>query len=165
MIVRSAIQEIALEHRRRYGYRRVTAELRRRGMMVNHKQVARMMRADNLLEIQKREVLLATDRNDEMEIYLNLASRVKVCRPNQDRGYNLCSTEGRVRLLGGGPRCLLPQGGGMVRPTEPCSLDFHSVRYKRRLRIDNRLLDSFTTPTEVCNTLAKVTSGCFGITR
>ena len=78
MIVRSAIQEIALEHRRRYGYRRVTAELRRRGMMVNHKQVARMMRADNLLEIQKREVLLATDRNDEMEIYLNQASRVRI---------------------------------------------------------------------------------------
>ena len=65
--MRSAIQEIALEHRRRYGYRRVTAELRRRGMMVNHKQVARMMRADNLLEIQ-----LATDRCDELEIYLNL---------------------------------------------------------------------------------------------
>jgi putative transposase len=42
--VRSAIQQIALEHRRRYGYRRVTAELRRRGMRVNHKRVWRMMR-------------------------------------------------------------------------------------------------------------------------
>jgi putative transposase len=83
MIVRSAIQEIALEHRRRYGYRRVTAELRRRGMMVNHKQVARMMRADNLLEIQNREAPLATDRCDELEFYLNLARRVKVCGPNQ----------------------------------------------------------------------------------
>jgi len=31
MEVRSAIQQIALEHRRRYGYRRVTAELHRRG--------------------------------------------------------------------------------------------------------------------------------------
>jgi hypothetical protein len=30
--VRSAIQQIALEHRRRYGYRRITAELHRRGM-------------------------------------------------------------------------------------------------------------------------------------
>ena len=30
--MRSAIQRIALEHRRRYGYRRVTAELRRSGM-------------------------------------------------------------------------------------------------------------------------------------
>jgi hypothetical protein len=35
-----------------------------------------------------------------------------------------------------------PQGGGVVPSTEPCSLDFHSVRYKRR--IDNHLLDSFT---------------------
>jgi hypothetical protein len=46
--VRSAIQQIALEHRRRYGYRRVTTELRRRGMPVNHKRVARIMREDNL---------------------------------------------------------------------------------------------------------------------
>jgi putative transposase len=83
MTVRSAIQEIALEHRRRYGYRRVTAELRRRGIMVNHKQVARMMRADNLLEIQNRELRIATGRDDGLEIYLNLASRMKVCGPNQ----------------------------------------------------------------------------------
>jgi HTH-like domain len=34
--VRSAIQQIALEHRRRYGYRRICAELRRRGMPLNH---------------------------------------------------------------------------------------------------------------------------------
>ncbi len=34
--VRSAIQQIALEHGRRYGYRRVAAELRRRGMLVNY---------------------------------------------------------------------------------------------------------------------------------
>src|ERR1700681_4284008 len=64
MTVRSAIQEIALEHRRRYGYRRVTAELRRRGIMVNHKRVSRMMRADNLLEIQNRELRLVTGRDD-----------------------------------------------------------------------------------------------------
>ena len=44
MAVRSAIQEIAVAHRRRYGYRRITAELRRRGMLVNHKRVARLMR-------------------------------------------------------------------------------------------------------------------------
>ncbi len=34
MAVRAAVQQIVLEHRRRYGYRRVTAELRRRGMAV-----------------------------------------------------------------------------------------------------------------------------------
>jgi putative transposase len=46
MEVRSAIQQIALEeHRRRYGYRRITAELHRRGMQINHKRVVRIMRA------------------------------------------------------------------------------------------------------------------------
>jgi hypothetical protein len=40
MEVRSAIQQIAVEHRRRYGYRRIAAELRRRGMLVNHKRLA-----------------------------------------------------------------------------------------------------------------------------
>jgi hypothetical protein len=39
MAVRTAIQGIAVAHRRRYGYRRITAELRRRGMLVNHKRV------------------------------------------------------------------------------------------------------------------------------
>src|SRR5262245_11035791 len=42
MEVRSAIQQIAVEHRRRYGYRRISAELRRRGLLVNHKRVARI---------------------------------------------------------------------------------------------------------------------------
>ena len=44
MEVRATIQQIVLEHRRRYGYRRVAAELRRRGFRVNHKRVARLMR-------------------------------------------------------------------------------------------------------------------------
>ena len=51
MEVRSVIQQIALEHRRRYGYRRIAAELRRRGMVVNHKRVARIMREDNWLAV------------------------------------------------------------------------------------------------------------------
>lgn len=37
--VRSVFQQIVLEHRRRYGYRRVTVELRRRGIVVNHKRL------------------------------------------------------------------------------------------------------------------------------
>jgi len=51
MLVRAEIQQIALAHRRRYGYRWITAELRRRGLLVNHKPVARLMRKDNLLAI------------------------------------------------------------------------------------------------------------------
>ena len=45
---------VVLEHRRRYGYRRVTRELRRRGWLVNHKRVPRSMSQDNLLAVQPR---------------------------------------------------------------------------------------------------------------
>jgi putative transposase len=74
--VRSVIQRIALEHRRRYGYRRVAAELRRRGMLVNHKRVWRMMREDNLLAVQPRAFVTTTDSNHALEVYLNLARRM-----------------------------------------------------------------------------------------
>ena len=83
MEVRSAIQQIAVEHRRRYGYRRITAELRRRGMVVNHKRVARMMREDNLLAVQPRAFVVTTDSNHELEVYLNLAKRMKLTGMNQ----------------------------------------------------------------------------------
>ena len=83
MEVRSAIQQIALEHRRRYGYRRVTAELRRRGMLVNHKRVARIMREDNLLAVQPKHFVMTTDSDHELEIYLNLARRMKLTGINQ----------------------------------------------------------------------------------
>ena len=83
MEVRSAIQQIAVEHRRRYGYRRVTAELRRRGMLVNHKRVARIMREDNLLAVQPRAFVVTTDSDHELEVYLNLASRMKLTGINQ----------------------------------------------------------------------------------
>jgi HTH-like domain len=46
MALRTARQEIVLALHRRYGYRRVTAELHRRGMVVNHKRVLRLMRSD-----------------------------------------------------------------------------------------------------------------------
>ena len=76
--VRSVIQQIALEHRRRYGYRRVTAELRRRGMRVNHKRIWRMMREDKLLAVQPKAFVTTTDSNHTLEVYLNLARRMKL---------------------------------------------------------------------------------------
>src|ERR1700736_696442 len=78
MEVRSAIQQVALEHRRRYGYRRVSAELRRRGMLVNHKRVARIMREDNLLGVQPKAFVVTTDSHHQLEVYLNLARRMKL---------------------------------------------------------------------------------------
>jgi putative transposase len=81
--VRSAIQQIAIEHRRRYGYRRIAAELRRRGMRVNHKRVARIMREDNLLAVQPRQFVVTTNSDHQLEVYLNLARRMKLTGINQ----------------------------------------------------------------------------------
>ena len=81
--VRSLIQQIALEHRRRYGYRRITAELRRRGVQVNRKKVARMMRDDNLLAIQPKRFVVTTNSKHKCEVYLNLAARMTLTGINQ----------------------------------------------------------------------------------
>ncbi len=83
MMVRAEIQEIALAHRRRYGYRRITAELRRRGLLVNHKRVARLLREDNLLAVQPRAFVVTTDAQHDLEVYLNLASRLTLTGINQ----------------------------------------------------------------------------------
>jgi putative transposase len=83
MEVRSVMQQITVEHRRRYGYRRISAELRRRGMLVNHKRVLRIMREDNLLAVQPRTFVVTTDSDHEFEVYLNLASRMKLTGINQ----------------------------------------------------------------------------------
>ncbi len=83
MEVRSAIQQIAAEHRRRYGYRRVAAEVRRRGMLVNHKRVARIIREDNLLAVQPKAFVVTTDSRHELEVYLNLAARMKLTGVDQ----------------------------------------------------------------------------------
>ncbi len=83
MEVRSMIQQIVIEHRRRYGYRRVTVELHRRGMAVNHKRVLRLMREDNLLGVEPKAFVATTQSDPELEVYLNLASRMKLTAINQ----------------------------------------------------------------------------------
>jgi len=83
MEVRAAIHEIALEHRRRYGYRRIAVELGRRGMAVNRKRVARLMREDNLLALQPKAFVVTTQSEHELEVYLNLAWRMKLTAINQ----------------------------------------------------------------------------------
>jgi putative transposase len=83
MTVRATIQQIALAHRRRYGYRRITAELRRQGLLVNHKRVARFLREDNLLAVQPRAFVATTQAQHELEVYLNLASRLTLTGMNQ----------------------------------------------------------------------------------
>jgi len=80
--LRDAIQKIALANRC-YGYRRVTAELKHQGTIVNHKRVLRLMRADNLLAVRKRRFVFTTDSSHTYAIYPNLAARLNVTGINQ----------------------------------------------------------------------------------
>lgn len=82
-VVRAAIQEVAVEHHRRYGYRRITAQLRHRGMAVNRKRVLRMMQEDNLLAVRSRKFVCTTDSRHPFEVFLNLAKRMELTAPNQ----------------------------------------------------------------------------------
>ena len=83
MELKAVVQEIVLEHRQRYGYRRVAAELRRRGIIANHKRIARIMREDNLLNVQPLFDPRTQNPGERFEVYLNLAARMKVTGVNQ----------------------------------------------------------------------------------
>lgn len=77
MELRDRIQRITLSNRR-YGYRRVSAELRRQGFCVNHKKVLRLMRHDNLLAIRKRRYVLTTNSDEHRAAYPNWAQTLEV---------------------------------------------------------------------------------------
>src|SRR5450755_1986260 len=81
--VRGEIQKIVLAHKRRYGVRRVTKQLREQGMVVNHKRVARIMREDNLLALRYRKFVPTTDSSHRHQVYWNLAKRLTLTGINQ----------------------------------------------------------------------------------
>ncbi len=55
-----------------YGYRRVTHELRRRGIVVNHKKVARIMREAALTPRKIKRFVATTDSDHDLPIYPDL---------------------------------------------------------------------------------------------
>ncbi|MEO8027861.1 MAG: IS3 family transposase [Bryobacteraceae bacterium] len=78
MELRSKIHAIFTQHKRRYGFRRVSKQLRLGGLPVNRKRVQRLMRVDNLLAVQPKAFVITTDSKHDLEVYLNLASRMKL---------------------------------------------------------------------------------------
>jgi len=83
MTVRSLIQQIVVENRRRYGCWRVKEDLESRGWVVNHKRIARIMREDDLLCLQKRKFMVTTDSRHSLQVHLNLARNMKLTGINQ----------------------------------------------------------------------------------
>ena len=82
MELRDEVQRMALEYPC-YGWRRVTAELRRRGWTVNHKRVRRILREDNLLCVRKRKFVVTSDSHPGRQVYPNLACAMTLSDINQ----------------------------------------------------------------------------------
>jgi transposase InsO family protein len=82
MELRHEMQQVALQWPA-YGYRRISAELRRRGFEVNHKRVLRMMRVDNLLCLRRRAFVVTTDSRHALPVYPNLARGMRPDAMNQ----------------------------------------------------------------------------------
>lgn len=80
--LRGQIQSVALEMRS-YGYRPITKELHRRGVIVNHKRVLHLLRADNLLCLRQRAYVTTTDSNHKLTVYPNLARELVLSNINQ----------------------------------------------------------------------------------
>ena len=80
--LRDAIQKVALQMPT-YGYRRITAELRRQQRVVNRKRVLRLMRQDNLLCLRRKAFVRTTDSQHQLPVYPNLARELKVNSLNQ----------------------------------------------------------------------------------
>jgi len=80
--LRDQIEAICLEFPR-YGYRRVTHQLKHEGWQVNHKKVLRLMRESDLLCRVKRKWVRTTDSRHHFPRYPNLIKGMVISQLNQ----------------------------------------------------------------------------------
>lgn len=80
--IRGRIEEIACEFQK-YGYRRITKQLQREEIKINHKKVLRIMRENSLLCVGKRKWVNTTDSNHSLRTYPNIIKHVVADRLNQ----------------------------------------------------------------------------------
>ncbi|OKO87629.1 transposase [Bradyrhizobium sp. NAS80.1] len=66
-----------------YGWRRVRAALRQRGMIVNHKRIKRLMREHGLQPRTRRHHVATTDSDHDQPIFPNRAKDMTVDGPDQ----------------------------------------------------------------------------------
>ena len=80
--LRDQIEAICFEFPR-YGYRRVSHQLKHEGKLVNHKKVLRLMRESDLLCRIKRKWIATTNSDHQFPLYPNLIRGMAVSRLNQ----------------------------------------------------------------------------------
>jgi len=66
-----------------YGYRRITAQLKRDGFNVNHKRVLRIMKSQNLLVSPRKAYKATTKSNHDFVKYPNLIKHLALTRTDQ----------------------------------------------------------------------------------
>lgn len=76
------IEEVA-EDFATYGYRKITAQLRRDGIVVNRKKVQRIMRERGLFAKKTQRFVKTTDSNHAYPVYPNLIKGLNVTEVNQ----------------------------------------------------------------------------------
>jgi len=80
--IKDRLEELALRFPR-YGYRRMTAQLKREGFRVNHKRVLRLMRESDLLCRTKRRFVRTTNSNHPYPVYPNVYEDVIITGVDQ----------------------------------------------------------------------------------
>ncbi len=80
--LRDRLEALALEFPR-YGYRRMTAQLKREGFRINHKRVLRVMRESDLLCKVRRRHVLTTDSQHGLPVYPNLYRNALPSQPDR----------------------------------------------------------------------------------
>ena len=80
--LRSKIEEVVADWPA-YGYRRVTYELKRRGVVANHKRVSRIMREEALTPRRVKRFIATTDSNHSLPVFPNLAKGFVATGPDQ----------------------------------------------------------------------------------
>jgi hypothetical protein len=96
-----------------YGYRRVRAELRHQGFVVNGKKIRRLMRG--LQPKRRRRYVITTNSDHESPIFPDLARDQKIDGPQSalGRGHNLHRDRDGLRVPGRDPRWVVAPGGGL----------------------------------------------------
>ena len=80
--IRKKISDISREHPY-YGYRRITASLRRDNVIVNHKKVLKMMKELGIQGRIKRRYITTTNSKHNNRIYSNLIKDKELTGINQ----------------------------------------------------------------------------------
>ncbi|MDQ0590007.1 IS3 family transposase [Variovorax paradoxus] len=93
-----------------YGYRRVTDELRRRGHLINHKRIARLMKMHGLGIKPRRRFVRTTGSDHGSQIFPNLYRNVILSRPDLVRVATRPSLTWQRDCRGSSKRSTTPNG-------------------------------------------------------